>query len=333
MYENNVIVLLVVLFILFFFYNLYKAKLERDDINFSYQQIKDFLNDTNRENKPILWIYLKYEKNSRNWESFYSPNSFDLNQGYLYLTVRSIIEHCKKSFHICLIDDNVFSKLLDDGYLKHLNKKAVPNKDYLRICGMCELLYTYGGIFVPSSFICFTNLHQLLEEDNKMFVGEFVDRTMTTQKTYFSPSYQLMGCRQSNNVMHQMIKYMKKELITDFTEEPKFVGKLNIWLNIHVKEGEIRLVDGSQIGTKTKSGIPLNVENLMSTNYADLYYRLGIYIPEEELLQRIQYGWFIRMSPKQVLEANIYISKMLLLANSETERTTTNHQMEFFQIK
>lgn len=331
MVDNNVIVLLVVLFILYFFYNLYKAKLERDDVNFSYQQIKDFLNDTNRENKPILWIYLKYEKNARNWESFYSRNSFDLNQGYLYLTVRSIIEHCKKSFHICLIDDNVFSKLLDDGYLKNLNKKAVPNKDYLRISGMCELLYTYGGIMVPSSFICFTNLERLLEKDDKMFVGEFANRAV--QKTYFAPSYQLMGCRQSNKMMKSLVKYVQKEMITDFTEEPKFIGKINIWLNLHVTQGEIRLVDGAEIGTKKKTGIPLNVEDLMSVNFPDLdcRNRLGLYIPEDELLQRIQYGWFIRMSPRQVLESNIYVGKMLLLANSEIERN--NNPTEFFQIK
>ena len=331
MVENNVIVLLVVLFILYFFYNLYKAKLERDDVNFSYQQIKDFLNDTNRENKPILWIYLKYEKNARNWESFYSRNSFDLNQGYLYLTVRSIIENCKKSFHICLIDDNVFSKLLDDGYLKNLNKKAVPNKNYLRISGMCELLYTYGGIMVPSSFICFTNLERLLEKDDKMFVGEFANRAI--QKTYFAPSYQLMGCRQSNKMMKSLVKYVQKEMITDFTEEPKFIGKINIWLNLHVTQGEIRLVDGAEIGTKTKTGIPLNVEDLMYVNFPDLdcRNRLGLYIPEDELLQRIQYGWFIRMSPRQVLESNIYVGKMLLLANSEIERN--NNPTEFFQIK
>lgn len=332
MIENNVIVLLVVLLIVFFFYNLYKAKLERENVNFSYEQIQEFLNDSNKENKPILWIFLKYEKNARNWESFYSRSSFDLNQGYMYLTVRSIIERCKKSFHICLIDDNVFSKLLDDGYLKHMNKKAVPNKDYLRICGMCELLYTYGGIMVPASFICFANLDSLLEHDDKMFVGEFANRTMSNQKRYFMPSYQLMGCHKSNKTMLDMIKFVQRDLTTNFTEEPKFVGNLNIWLNVQIKQGKIRLINGSQIGTKTKSGIPLNVENLMSTNFADLKINLGIYIPEEELLQRIQYGWFVRMSPRQVLESNLYLGKMLLLANAETDKNSFKHK-DFFQIQ
>ena len=70
----------------------------------------------------------------------------------------------------------------------------------------------------------------------------------------------------------------------------------------------------------------------MSTNFADLKINLGIYIPEDELLQRIQYGWFIRMSPRQVLESNLYVGKMLLLANAETDKNSFKHK-DFFQIK
>ena len=46
----------------------------------------------------------------------------------------------------------------------------------------------------------------------------------------------------------------------------------------------------------------------------------GIYIPEKELMKRINYNWFLRMSPKQVLQGNMIISKYLLLANKKKSK-------------
>ena len=44
--------------------------------------------------KPILWIHNKYEINSRNWDSFMSRNTNNLNQPYRRLCVDTIIKHC-----------------------------------------------------------------------------------------------------------------------------------------------------------------------------------------------------------------------------------------------
>ena len=56
--------------------------------------------------KPNIWIHIDYEKNSRNWKSFYSRNSRHLNQPYLHLTIKSIIRYCQDDFNICLINDD-----------------------------------------------------------------------------------------------------------------------------------------------------------------------------------------------------------------------------------
>ena len=59
-------------------------------------------------NRPKLWIHSKYEINARKWKDFYSRNTTDLNQPYLYLTIKSIINHCGDDFNVCLIDDESF---------------------------------------------------------------------------------------------------------------------------------------------------------------------------------------------------------------------------------
>ena len=42
-------------------------------------------------------------------EFIYSEDS--INIPYMYLTIKSIIAHCSKSFKICIIDDNSFEKI------------------------------------------------------------------------------------------------------------------------------------------------------------------------------------------------------------------------------
>jgi hypothetical protein len=108
---SNYILLFVILIVLGILYRRFEDKRMRQDNLENIETIQKYLLDDtslSKSKKPILWIHVPYEYNSRNWLSFGSRTSFDLNQPYLYLTVRSIIEKCDSSFTICLIDDNSF---------------------------------------------------------------------------------------------------------------------------------------------------------------------------------------------------------------------------------
>lgn len=104
------------LFILFFIlivvgilYKKFEDKRLKDESSENSNAIQKYLLDgvtLAESKKPILWIYVPYEYNSRKWTSFGSRSSLDLNQPYLYLTVKSIINKCSKSFTISIIDDN-----------------------------------------------------------------------------------------------------------------------------------------------------------------------------------------------------------------------------------
>ena len=54
---------------------------------------KYLLNESSlsKSKKPILWIHVPYEYNSRKWQNFGSRSSFELNQPYLYLTVKKTV--------------------------------------------------------------------------------------------------------------------------------------------------------------------------------------------------------------------------------------------------
>jgi hypothetical protein len=158
---TNYITLVVILIILGIFYKLFEDKRKSEENKDNYETVQKYLLDDvtlAKSKKPILWIHVPYEYNSRKWLSFGSRSSFDLNQPYLYLTVRSIINHCDNSFTICIIDDNSFKKLLDDWNI-NMTTVSDPILSNIRKLGMMKLLYKYGGLMCPISFLCIKNLN------------------------------------------------------------------------------------------------------------------------------------------------------------------------------
>ena len=322
--KNNInyIFLFIILLVTAFLYQRYQKKLDKENNIENYNSIQKYLlNSPNKvkDNKPILWIPLKYEYNARNWLSFGSRSSHELNQPYLYLTVNSIIKQCEKSFHICLIDDDSFSKLLPQWSI-NMNKISDPVKENIRQLGIVQILYKYGGMCVPASFVCMRNLiemYQMGTKKNKMFICEMVDRNITSTNREFYPNINFMGAEKENHCLSQLVDFMQRTISTDYTDQVKFLGEFNRWCEKRIERNQINLIDGKLIGTKTMDDTPILIDNLLTNDYIDIYPNTyGIYIPANEVLNRTHYQWFARMSPEQVLDSSIIISKYLLLSNA-----------------
>ena len=74
-----------------------------------------------------------------------------------FLTIKSLIDKCGKDFNILLIDDESFMKLIP-GWNIDLNKIGDPIKGKIRRLALARILKYYGGMIVPSSFVCFFRL-------------------------------------------------------------------------------------------------------------------------------------------------------------------------------
>jgi hypothetical protein len=300
-------------------YKLYEQKDKQDE---SYDLVRKFLlNDQSlgNSNKPIIWIHTTYEINARYWKDFYSRNSKDLNQPYIYLAIKSIVDKCGKDANICLIDDNSFQKLIPN-WTVDINMTAEPVKGKIRELALARLLYTYGGFLVPNSFICFQDLttyYNILTSGDKMFVGELVDRNCTSTFVNFFPNSKFMGCKKECETMKEYFAYLETILSHDFTDESNFLGSSNKWINQKVKQGEINVIPALLLGAKDTSGEPVGVEKLISSSYLDLDNNaLGLYVPRDELAKRNAFNWFVRMSPFQALGSDTNLGKYLLLANA-----------------
>ena len=320
---TNLFILFFILIVLGMLYKRFEDKMKREESSDIYESIQKYLLDDDtlgKSKKPILWIHVPYEYNSRNWLSFGSRSSFDLNQPYLYLTVRSIIKNCDKSFTICIIDDTSFKRLIP-GWNINMTSISDPILSNMRMLGMMKLLYIYGGMHCPISFLCLKDLNNLYVKGTrgeKMFVCETVDRNVTSTDVDFYPNLSFCGAPKECETVRELCNFIQRTASHDYTADTKFLGEYDKWCKERIHSGKINMIEGVEIGTKTIDEKQIIVDDLMSNHYLDLYQgTYGILIPSEEILSRHKFEWFSRMSPKQVMESDTIIGNYILLSQTE----------------
>jgi hypothetical protein len=269
------------------------------------------LNALGRVSKPLLWIYVPLEYNSRNWESFGSRSSFELNQPYLTLTTQVIINKCSESFHIVIVDDWSFEKLLTNW--------TYPREKLTNVCrlmGFLQILYKYGGMFVPISFVCFRDLMPLYTKgtrNGKMFVCENINYD-TLLNAPFVPDCGFMGCDKNNKQVLELSLFVKQTIINEFTYSDTTVGTIAKYLTNQISYTHINIIRGYDVGVMSKIGNPITLDDLMSSEYLPInaYTIYGIWIPSSQILRRIKYQWFARLSISQIENSDVIICKYMI---------------------
>ena len=291
--------------------NIIKKYLLNDDIDNTIEKLSAI-------KKPIIWLHIDYVKNSRHWESFGSRNSNELNQDYLYLTIKSIINKCSDYFHIIIVDDDSFCKLLENNTID-LNIVSDPIKSNLRTLNIMKLLYAYGGLYIENSFILFKSLDKIYENvlnNNKMVTAEFKNTSSNSHIMHFMPSTKFIGCVKECKKMKEFMNHLEILYSSDYSNSATIEDLVNKWLLINSQNNEIDLIDGQYIGTKNINNKLINLEDIMCSTFLELNNKCyGLYVPSDELLKRNKYNWFCKLNSKEVLEANTNLSKYLILTN------------------
>lgn len=287
---------------------------------------------------PILWIHNSYEMNARKWKSFQSRNTTDLNQPYIHLTIKTIISHCNEDFKICLIDDNTFSQLLPSWEI-NMELTPEPMKQRYRELGMLQLLYVYGGLVLPNSFVCLKNLKDFYRqntENGTPFVCEKINNTNITnkkQKMAFIPSTYIMGAKKNNKTVLECVQFLKTVLTsTHFSSENEFVGTSSQWCMKAIEAQQMNLVSGECVGIKTPKRKKIVLEDLMQEGYLKLHQdAVGVYIPADEILNRPKYQWFAVLPVEDILKSNMIIAKYFM--TSMVDSTASHKDYQSGEIK
>jgi len=327
---RHYIIPIIVLIATSFLYDQYKIKVEKDDEYKNYDLVKKYLlngSSLAKSKKPIIWVHVQSDTNSRHWVNFNSRNTSDINQPYLYFTLKSIIDKCGSDFNICVIDDNTFEKIIP-GWSVEMKLIADPIKSKIRELALAKILYYYGGMIVPNSFLCFKSLIPIYNEgvkNDSMFVCEMLSRSVVSSIVDFFPSSKIMGCVKNCAKMETYVNHLEILVSNDFTNESNFIGECEKWLfaeirktqNTNTSDESIRLVKSETLGLKDRKGHAITIEMLMGNTYIQLSNEvLGVYIPSDEIVKRVKYEWFCRLSPKQVLESETIIGKLILTSIS-----------------
>ena len=326
----RVIAVVATLFAVGIVYDKYKDKVEETERIDNYEKVQQYLlNDHNLVNnkKPVLWIHSEYEVNARDWESFYSRNNTNINQPYLYLTIKSIIDKCGSSFNICLIDDNSFVKLLP-GWSVSLNHVGNPLKKHLRFIGICKLLDYYGGFYIPNSLLVKKDLIDIYNQgvgitgagadtnSSGVFTVENVSNTITSSQMTYFPDARFLGSTRDNPLMKELLLYVENLHSNDLTSEQDFLGEVNKWLyqkTLPNNTSRINVIDSKYIGVKCANNNYIGIEKLLGEDYIQFHPNCyAIYIPSDKILSRNKYEWYANLNVQQVLECNAILSKHML---------------------
>ena len=107
-----------------------------------------------------------------------------------------------------------------------------------------------------------------------------------------------------------------ESLLKDCTDEQKFLGEVDRKCFDLIQKNEMTLLEGKLVGCFDSQSKPILIDNLLQSSYIDFSENLqGILIPDKDILNRVKYQWFARLSPEQIVSSNIILSKYILLSS------------------
>jgi len=250
-------------------------------------------------NKPKLWIHTKYDVNARKG----GRNTTECNSPYISMTLKTIVNHCSNDFNVCLIDDAAFERLLsgwDYGNIQHLPE---PEKSRVRLLGLLKLVYVYGGIVVPNTFICMKNLYSFYEYETHQEPRAcvFANRNNEPDFFMFAAPKKCIGIKCCIDIVQESLRRS-----IPLFEFPSLARLL-------IETREIRMIDGKWVGLCTNAGQPVLLDDLFTETPMDFAPDiLGIHVSQDELLSRTCYNWFAEMSPEEISSSQVNIAKYLM---------------------
>lgn len=286
---NGQIGIVVAVVLSTFVYKYYKKEEDMLDSRDHQEIVQDYLIGKHKRGKPFLWVHAPSDINAR---TLTARNTTDLNQPYLYVTIKSIVDNCK-SFNVCLINDDCF-RLLIPKWTIDMSELGNPEKGRKRAEGMTSLLYHYGGMVVPASTLCFKDLITF-------YKGDFA--VQLPNRGGFKADPRFMGGAKGSKKLLQLLELQRKA-----TNASEFAGLIHEWLDVNVS-----VVDGSRVGVKHSGGGRVEIQELLGKTPIRLKSD-AIYIPSDEILARSAYGWFLQMTPSQFLKSDLAISQLAVNA-------------------
>jgi hypothetical protein len=265
----------------------------------------------------VIWLYYDTsDVNSRWWADFGQRSSRAINVPYLNLCYQSIVEANKGIYRVEIISG------LSDAAARLGGWNQLPQfmQNPLVTVGPAELnwlraefLSRFGGLWVSPSIICLKPFN-LLQPDVITFYGTDMDETYAGKAGTTVPGFAVMGVLKAGD------ERIGKWADAAFARLEEGGGGKQIrgdakWDYTAFADGKTIVYSREEISRKA-DGRRIQLEDLLAAGQdGALPFAIpkeGIYVlvPWEEMKDRRNFGWFLRMSEDQILDSDLAISEL-----------------------
>jgi len=97
-----------------------------------------------------------------------------------------------------------------------------------------------------------------------------------------------------------------------------FIGEMSRELYSYILSGKMSKIDGCLFGSVDNNGKDITIDRLLGNTFIDFSPKLcAIYLPSKEILSRIKFGWFARLSQGQLRTCDTIATKWLVIAQNQ----------------
>ena len=296
--------------------------------NNEFELIKQYLiNDTPLYGygKPHLWIHTKHEINARQWREHNGRNNCDMNIPFILMSVHSIVNQCSKDFNVCLIEDDTFTKLIP-GWDVDVSAYPEPMQSFVRQIGMLKLVYFYGGMVVPNTFVCKQSLMPFYNDwtDNgTAFFGQVHSKSNHPGAKMFLPGLLVFGAKKNNECIQTICQALKRKCANNdiFLSGGGMLFERHSerLCNVAVDNEEAVEVDAQFFGMKDVNNRPLFLEDWLEERDLEINPNIcGLAFEYDEMVLRHKNAWLAYISRSE-LESRDQTSLVKLWKSSMVE--------------
>jgi hypothetical protein len=258
------------------------------------------------DNRPIAWVYIPLEINSKQWLDFMSRRNIQEITPINYLCLETIYKNLNRDFNIVFFNQGHIEKLLPD----YKDKFILAKDQYFKTSLLkYSLLYKYGGIYIPNDTIFIKGIDSLLKPYNMGYSITLLENNLNYIDNKGVDETILMAKKE-----HQIIKKCLEYILSNITGFQNAFSYRDIMGKLY---NEIISIDKRhkhlELGlSKNSNGKYIRESDLFSHN--KLVYSseiAAIPLRLEFIDNKVNYNYIKSLKREEILYGNMEISRLL----------------------
>lgn len=269
--------------------------------------------------KPVLWLYYNdSDVNQRQWLDFGARNSYALNIPFLNLCYQRIVEKNHNEYQIRVIAGlSGLAELIGADSLPDDLKNPIAPVNHAEMNWIrTTVLSRFGGLWVSPHVVCLKGFG-VLPKDKVVFFGTDMNETYSGSSGTIVPGMRAIWSPVKHHPMFDQWEAVCYERIQN-KRGGQQIRNDESWdfVRFSAEYGGIMVDPHAELGRK-EDGKRLQLEDLLASGIDGVIpftvYPHSVYVPFSwtEMRDREMFGWFLRMSERQIMESDLAVRYLL----------------------